>query len=159
MNFALLTIVLALLWAALTGSFSGPNLLLGAVIALAALLLLRGRIGQPSGLRRVLPAVLLAVVFLYELLLSAIKVALVVMAPNLRAQLRPAIVAVPLTVKSDLEITLLANLITLTPGTLSIDVSDDKSVLYVHVLMLEDRARLISGIAEGFEKRIMAVFA
>ncbi|MET3896770.1 multicomponent Na+:H+ antiporter subunit E [Devosia sp. UYZn731] len=159
MNFALLTIVLALLWAALTGNFSGPNLLLGAAIALASLLLLRGRIGQPSGLRRVIPAILLAVVFLHELLLSAIKVALVVMAPNLRAQLRPAIVAVPLTVKSDLEITLLANLITLTPGTLSIDVSDDKSVLYVHVLILEDRARLISGIAQGFEKRIMAVFA
>ena len=159
MNLALLTIVLALLWAALSGSFSGPNLLLGAVIAFTALLLLRGTVGQPSGLRRVIPAVMLAGLFLYELLLSAIKVALVVLAPNLREQLRPAIVAVPLTVKSDLEITLLANLITLTPGTLSIDVSDDKSVLYVHVLMLDDRAKLIAGTVEGFEKRIMAVFA
>lgn len=159
MNFALLTIVLALLWGALTGSFSGPNLLLGAVIATAALLLLRRSVGQPNGLRRVVPAMALAGLFLYELLLSAIKVALVVLAPNLRQQLRPAIVAVPLTVKSDLEIALLANLITLTPGTLSIDVSDDKSMLYVHVLMLDDRASLIAGIAEGFEKRILAVFA
>jgi multicomponent Na+:H+ antiporter subunit E len=159
MNFALLTIVLALLWGALTGSFSGPNLLLGALVGIAALVLLRGRASGQSALRRVVPVVMLAVVFLYELLLSAIRVALVVLAPNLREQLRPAIVAVPLTVKSDVEITLLANLITLTPGTLSIDVSDDKGVLYVHVLMLDDRAKLIAGIADGFEKRIIAVFA
>ncbi|MEO8683865.1 MAG: Na+/H+ antiporter subunit E, partial [Devosia sp.] len=54
---------------------------------------------------------------------------------------------------------LLANLITLTPGTLSIDVSDDRSVLYVHALMLGDRAALLASIASGFERRIKAVFA
>jgi multicomponent Na+:H+ antiporter subunit E len=50
-------------------------------------------------------------------------------------------------------------MITLTPGTLSIDVSDDKSVLYVHALMLEDRATLLAEIATGFEQHILAVFA
>ncbi len=157
MNFAMLSIVLILLWTALTGSFSGPNLLLGAAIAAAALVLLRGSIGHPRTLRRVGPVIVLACVFGYELLASAVRVAMIVLTPKLR--LRPAIVAVPLTVKSDLEITLLANLITLTPGTLSIDVSDDRSVLYVHVLMLRDRAELLAGIATGFEKRILAVFA
>ena len=60
-----------------------------------------------------------------------------VLTPDLRGSLRPAIVAFPLTVKSDAEITLLANLITLTPGTLSVDVSEDRAVLYVHVLTLD----------------------
>jgi len=159
MNFAALTIVLTVLWAALTGSFAGPNLLLGAILAFGASSLLRHRIGGPRGLRKIWPIVALAGMFVYELLSSAISVALLVLSPNLKARLRPAIIAVPLTVKSDVEITLLANLITLTPGTLSIDVSDDKSVLYVHVLLLKDRASLLASIASGFERRIKAVFA
>jgi multicomponent Na+:H+ antiporter subunit E len=158
MKFALLIVVLALLWAALSGGFAGPNLLLGAIIAALALLLLRARIGKLEGVDRVVPIVMLAGLFLSELLLSALKVARLVLTPNMESHLRPAIVAVPLTVRSDLEITLLANLITLTPGTLSIDVSDDKSVLYVHVLTLKDRATLIAEVAQGFERRILAVF-
>jgi multicomponent Na+:H+ antiporter subunit E len=98
-------------------------------------------------------------VFIYELLASAVRVAIIVLTPNLEEKLRPAIVAVPLRLKSDGQITLLANMITLTPGTLSIDVSDDKSVLYVHALMLEDRATLLAEIATGFEQHILAVFA
>jgi multicomponent Na+:H+ antiporter subunit E len=158
MNLAALTIVLTLLWAALTGSFAGPNLVLGAVLAFGALMLLRNRAGAPRGLRKIWPIAVLAAVFVYELLSSAIGVALLVLTPDLNARLRPAIIAVPLTVKSDAEITLLANLITLTPGTLSIDVSDDRSVLYVHALMLKDRASLLGSIASGFERRIKAVF-
>ena len=159
MSFAALIIVLTVLWAALTGSFSGPNLLLGAVLAFGMLSLLRYRVEAPRVLRRIWPIVVLAIVFLYDLLGSAITVALLVLSPNMKARLRPAIVAVPLTVKSDAEITLLANLITLTPGTLSLDVSDDRSVLYVHALVLDDRAALLAGIANGFERRVKAVFA
>ena len=159
MNFAALTIVLTVLWAALTGSFAGPNLLLGAILAFGASLLLRQRIGGPRGLGKIWPVIALGAVFVFELLSSAVSVALLVLSPNLSGRLRPAIIAVPLTVKSDAEITLLANLITLTPGTLSIDVSDDRSVLYVHALMFKDRAALLGSIASGFERRIKAVFA
>ena len=159
MNFALLTIVLTLLWAVMTANFSGANLLLGVVLAFFALLLLRRAVGSPSELRRIWPILLLARLFVYELLASALRVARLVLTPDVNERLRPAIVAVPLTVKSDIEITLLANLITLTPGTLSIDVSDDRSVLYVHALMLDDRAALLSDIASGFEAHIKAVFA
>jgi multicomponent Na+:H+ antiporter subunit E len=158
MNFAALTIMLTVLWAALTGSFAGPNLLLGVILAFGASSLLRDRIGGPRGLGKVWPVIALGALFIYELLSSAVGVALLVLNPGLNARLRPAIIAVPLTVKSDAEITLLANLITLTPGTLSIDVSDDKSVLYVHVLMLRDRAAFLASVASGFERRIKAVF-
>ena len=73
-------------------------------------------------------------------------------------RLAPGIVAFPLTAESDIEITLLANLITLTPGTLAIDVSSDRKKLYIHVLALNDRERLIVAIASGLERRVIEVF-
>jgi len=54
---------------------------------------------------------------------------------------------------------LLANLITLTPGTLSVDVSQDRSLLYVHTLTLSTREALIADIAGGFEAKVREVFA
>jgi len=159
MNLLLLTVLLAVIWAAITGSFSGLNLLLGGAIAILALYLLRDFVTKPRALRQLRRIASLALLFIYELVVSAIRVAIVVLTPNLRDALRPAIVAVPLTVKSDAEITLLANLITLTPGTLSIDVSEDRSVLYVHVLTLASREALIADIATGFEAKVKAVFA
>jgi multicomponent Na+:H+ antiporter subunit E len=158
MNFALISIVLALIWAAITASFSVLNLLLGWGIGLIALWFVREHIASPVLLTRARRIVALGALFFYELTLSAIRVAILVLTPNLKAQLKPAIIAFPLTAKSDPEITLLANLITLTPGTLSVDVSEDRKVIYVHVLSLTDKAELIRGIASGFENRIIEVF-
>lgn len=158
MNSAFLVIVLALGWAGITGNFSGLNLLFGGLVGGVAILILRYSIHQQGALRKAGKVLLLIGLFLYELLVSAVKVALVVLQPNLKAALKPAIVAVPLTVKSDAEITLLANMITLTPGTLTVDVAGDRSVLYVHVLALDSDTALIAGIANGFEARIREVF-
>ena len=58
---------------------------------------------------------------------------------------------------SDWQITLLANLITLTPGTLSVDVSGDRRTLYIHVLDMADREKIIGAIAAGFETRVLEV--
>lgn len=159
MNPAAIVIVLALGWAAITGNVSGLNLVFGGIIGAAAVLLLRSAFAPPRSLRRLRRIISLALLFLYELMVSAVRVAIIVVTPDLKSALRPAIVAVPLTVKSDAEITLLANLITLTPGTLSIDVSDDRSVLYVHVLTLSTRETLIADIARGFETKVKEVFA
>ncbi|HWU16270.1 MAG TPA: Na+/H+ antiporter subunit E [Devosia sp.] len=159
MSPAVIVIVLALGWAAITGNFSGLNLLFGGAIGALAVLLLRSAFAPPRALRKLRRIISLAVLFLYELMVSAIRVAVIVVTPDLKSALRPAIVAVPLTVKSDAEITLLANLITLTPGTLSVDVSDDRSLLYVHVLTLSTREALIADIASGFETKVKEVFA
>ena len=64
-------------------------------------------------------------------------------------------VAIPLDAETDAEITLLANLITLTPGTLSLDVSDDRRVLYIHAMYVDDVEELRRSIKDGFEKRVM----
>lgn len=159
MNLALMIGGLALVWAAITGNFAALNLALGAAIGTATALLLRQWFAQPVALRRMRRILSLALLFLWELLVSAVRVALIVLRPNLRASLRPAIIAFPLTVKSDGEIALLANLITLTPGTLSVDVAEDRSALYVHVLDLVNREALVAEIAGGFERKVREIFA
>jgi multicomponent Na+:H+ antiporter subunit E len=97
----------------------------------------------------------LILLFIKELILSALRVAWLAVQP--RIAIRPAIVAYPLTVTTDAQITLLANMITLTPGTLSVDVSDDRKWLYVHAIDIESREALIGSIAAGFETRILQV--
>jgi multicomponent Na+:H+ antiporter subunit E len=158
MNVGLMVAALALIWAAVTGNFSALNLALGAAIGILITILLRSGFTRPPSSARLRRVVALGVLFLWELLVSALRVALIVLRPNLRTSLRPAIVAFPLSVRSDAEITLLANLITLTPGTLSVDVADDRSTLYVHVLHLADRDRLVADLAAGFEQRVREVF-
>ena len=159
MNLPLMIAGLALIWATITGNFTALNLALGAGVGAITALVLRNWLARPLALRRLRRITSLAVLFLWELIVSAVRVAFVVVRPNLKASLRPAIVAFPLTVKSDAEITLLANLITLTPGTLSVDVADDRSVLYVHVLDLVSRDQLIAEIAGGFERKVQKAIA
>lgn len=91
--------------------------------------------------------------FLWELVISSLRVAWDVVTP--RAYRAPGIVAVPLDAKTDGEIALVANLITLTPGSLSIDVSPDRSTLYVHSMFAEDPEALRESIKSGFERRVL----
>lgn len=158
MSFAATVIVLALLWAVVTGGLSLPNLVLGAAVAALALILLRDRFRSRGRIGRIVRMASLGLLFLRELMMSAVSVAIWTLRPNVRANLSPAIISFPLTVTSDLEITLLANLITLTPGTLSIDVSDDRKLLYVHALDCRDPAALKATIADGFERKIIEAF-
>ena len=158
MNRAAIAIVLALIWASITGNFSFPNLILGAFVSFLALWLVRKDVSTPYYFKKLKLAASLALLFFYELLLSSIRVAALVMSPNLKAKLKPGIIAFPLTAKSDVEITLLANLITLTPGTLSVDISQDQTKLYVHAISVPDKQALIDDIAKGFEAKIIEVF-
>ena len=97
----------------------------------------------------------LIAMFVRELILSALKVAWLVLQPRMR--IRPAIIAYPLTVTTDAQITLLANMITLTPGTLSVDVSADRKTLYIHAIDVASKEALIGEIAAGFETKILGV--
>ena len=91
--------------------------------------------------------------FLRELALSVRDVVLTVIDP--RRVRRSAIVAVPLDVRSDAGISVLANMITLTPGTTSLHVSDDRRVLYVHVMNASDQS--VRQIKDGFERSVLEV--
>lgn len=153
---AFLVALFTLLWLAFSGSFTIPNLLLGIAASALCLFLIRGHL-HPDGRRlRPLKMLSLLTLFIKELALSAWKVAVLVASPKMN--LKPGIFAFPLTVDRDFEITLLANLITLTPGTLSVDVSEDRKVLYVHAIDCSDPAGARRDIAGGFEKKILEAF-
>lgn len=93
--------------------------------------------------------------FLYELVKANIQVAYDVITPKF--YMTPGIVEVPLDAKSDMEITLLANLISLTPGTLSLDVSSDRKVLFVHSMYLSNKEDFIYSIKNGFERKLLEI--
>lgn len=151
MNLFLLNLILALVWGAITASFEPGNLLFGFALGFFSLWLVRHRFDAHNFNRpvRILRLILL---FLAELCLSALRVARDTVSP--RMDFRPAIIAVPLDVKHDVEVMLLANLISLTPGTLSVDVSEDCSTLYIHAMNVDDPEELRREIKDGFERRI-----
>lgn len=146
-----LNLLLALIWAAITGHFTPGNVVAGFILGSAALWLVRSQF-ESRYFERGIQMVRLVLLFLYELVMSAFRVALDVVSP--RMTFRPGIIGVPLDSDSDVQITLLANLITLTPGTLSIDVSTDKSMLYIHAMRADDPEGLVQSIKDGFEAQI-----
>jgi multicomponent Na+:H+ antiporter subunit E len=149
-------LLLAIVWAAITGSASFLNLVFGFVLSALALAIVRESYGGVLYLGRIRRILALLLLFLRELAKSAWAVAVTVMSPKM--DVKPGIFAFPLTVDRDFEIALLANLITLTPGTLSVDVSDDRKTLYVHALDCSDPEAVKRDIAEGFERRILEAF-
>lgn len=152
MNLFLLNLILALVWGAVTASFAPANLLFGFILGFISLWLVRERFDKRNFFRPA-RAARLAGVFLKELFLSGYRVALDTLSP--RMDFEPAIIALPLDLKQDVEILLLANMISLTPGTLSVDVSSDKSTLYIHAMNVDDPDELCREIKEGFERLII----
>lgn len=154
-NRFLSNIILTLIWVALTGNYTFANFLFGFILSYFMLRMIIMGSGS-SKYFVILPKVIAFIFFfLWELIKANLEVAYEVMTPH--HNMTPGIVKVPLDVKSNLEITFLANMITLTPGTLSLDVSDDKKVLYVHSMYIKDREKFIHGIKNGFEKRILEI--
>jgi multicomponent Na+:H+ antiporter subunit E len=156
MTMSALSVVMAVVWAIVSGSFSAHNLLFGFALSLGTLWLLRGQGPGARETSRSLRILSLIGLFLVELAKSAWRVA--VMATRPKLDLHPGIFAYPLRVTGDFQIGLLANLITLTPGTLSVDVSDDRSTLYIHAVDCTDLEAARRDIADGFEKKIMEAF-
>jgi len=154
MNALVLNMVLAGVWAALVGQVDTASVSVGFALGYGVLWILRPIIGGEY--HRKLPMFLSFVLFfMQELVISTLRVAWEVVHPLGRR--RPGVVAVPLDAKSDVEIAVLANLITLTPGTLSLDVATDRSCLYVHAMFVDDPAAVRQAIKQGFERRVLAL--
>jgi multicomponent Na+:H+ antiporter subunit E len=145
---ALLTVA----WGFVTGNFTLVNLVTGFILAYIALWLPSRMWGEVKYFRRLWLILRLIGVFLYELAVSGFTVAKMVMTPGLN--FRSGIIAIPLNTRNDFEITLFANLISLTPGTLSIDVSADRRTLYVHVMATEDPEADKNSMKQAFEQNI-----
>jgi multicomponent Na+:H+ antiporter subunit E len=111
---------------------------------------------MPSTLvSRTVDALSLAGFFAWELLLANFRVAADVLRGN---RIEPAVVAIPLDITSDGEILLLSMLINITPGSVTIDLSDDRRTLYVHVMHMKTAEETRREIKDGFERRVKLLF-
>lgn len=157
MNYFLLNIGLALVWGALTGLFSPTNLAIGFGLGFMTLWAARRALGPSAYFGRMRLAIEFVLFFLAQLVLSNVRVALEVLIPRHRMQAR--VLAIPLDVRTDLQITTLANLISLSPGTLSLEVSADRRTLYIHAMHAADAEAARREIKNGLERRVLALWA
>ncbi|MFB6109498.1 MAG: Na+/H+ antiporter subunit E [Halodesulfurarchaeum sp.] len=161
----LLGLALAFLWLFVRGVVLSPTrvaagLLTGLGIGLPVAYVLRRfytpHIGLVRTIRSIPPAVVYGLLFLKELLTANLDVAYRVLAPSL--PIDPDVIEIPLRVESDLAITTIANSITLTPGTLTMDYDDDTNTLYVHTINATNRTAVVAPIRrwEDYALRIFS---
>lgn len=154
MNIFALNIALAVAWAALTGSFTLGGLGVGFVLGSAALYLAKPLFpGCDDYFLRGWRWVKLCLLFLYELVVSSIAVVWDVITPGTKS--RPGIIAMPLDVEDEMGILLVTNLISLTPGTLSLDVTDDRKTLFIHAMFADDPDAIRAQLKGGMERWVM----
>lgn len=154
MNRFLVNVLLALIWAALTGSFDLANLATGFAVGALVVGIVDERFGG-GYLRWWIRATLFIGFYLREVLVSNAKVLRAILDP--RQDLDPAILALPVGDLGDLEVTVLANLLAMTPGTLPVDVREDEAVLYVHAMFVEDAEATRAWLDEDFVRRVREV--
>jgi multicomponent Na+:H+ antiporter subunit E len=155
MTSLLWNMALALAWVAVTGDLTAGNLALGFGIGFLVLFFTAPILGTRAYARKVIQVLNLALFFVWELILANLRVAYEVLTPGY--QLRPGVIAIPLDVRTDAEILLLTTLITLTPGSFSLDVSADRSELYLHAMYIDDPDQVRRQIKDGFERRVLEV--
>ncbi len=151
----LMNVLLTVIWVALTGSFAYLNFIFGFLISFFVLWIISRDVGERKYFTITFQVVGFFFYFLFEFFKATIQVAFEVM--TRKFQMKPGIIKMPLDAKTDLEITILSNLISLTPGTLVVDVSEDKKVMYIHGMYMEDKEKFIQSIKEGFEKPLLSI--
>lgn len=151
----LLNFCLAFTWMFLKVAYDPITFFVGYFFGLLIIYAFRRFFNTRFYLFRVFSVIKLMFIFLRELILSNISVLKVILKPKL--DIKPGIFALPTELKKDWEITVLANLITLTPGTFVVDISPDNKILYIHAMNIDDVEDSIQSIKNSFEKAIMEV--
>ncbi len=152
-----INLLIAFIWVIFAASLSWTNLVVGFVLGFALLSIYNREYGLRS-----LRLVGFILYVLWEIVLSNLRLAWTIIQPGegMQARLDPGIIAVPLDVTDPLEITVLATVITLTPGTLSVDLGHDQTgqqVLYVHELNVKDAEAFRRDIKHNFERRLLQI--
>ncbi len=154
----LLTLVLALVWVGLTGELTLATFVVGLLLGVIIINLFGKRTLTvlKLNIRHIIPLIQLFFIFLFELLMANLTVLAKVFSPKLN--IKPGIIKVPVEVEGPFWITTLANMITLTPGTLTVEVSPDNKYFYVHCLNIDNEDSIVSDIKGTFEKKIQEVY-
>jgi multicomponent Na+:H+ antiporter subunit E len=150
-----LNIIIAIMWMFLSETYNFTSFLVGYILGIILLFVLQRFVPDSFYMKRTWKFFLLILLFVRELVLSNIEIVKHVYKPKM--DMKPGIFALPIDVKTNFEITLLANLISLTPGTLSVVVSEDHTKIYIHAMDMPDVQESVNEIKNTFEKRIMEV--
>lgn len=151
----LVNIIIAVTWTFLQNSFTITNFLFGYMIGIIILFIIRRFLMFDLYLVRVWAIVKLIMLFIMELVKANIDVVKIVLHPKLNNQ--SGIIALETRLETDIEITLLAALISLTPGTVSMDFSEDNKTIYIHSIDVPHKDEMIEQIQNSFERAIMEV--
>ncbi len=151
----MINFLIAFLWMFLTVSFNASTFIVGFLLGALMLWITKGFFPGRFYMHRVWAVIYLIGLFFKELISANIQVLFLIIQPKM--PIKPAIFALPTVLERDWEITLLSSLITLTPGTLVIDVSEDSKTLFIHALNYGDADEAINSIKNTFEKAIQEV--
>nr|WP_320011767.1 Na+/H+ antiporter subunit E [uncultured Desulfobulbus sp.] len=153
----LMSLCLLVLWLLLAESVAPGHLLLGGLFAFLLPLFTCRFWPNPPRMRRPLLLVPYLLVLLWDIIWANLIVARLILGPADR--LRPAFIRLPLELEQEMAIVMLAHTISLTPGTVSIDLSVDRRSLLIHALDVEDEAELIRTIKKRYEQPLKEIFA
>jgi multicomponent K+:H+ antiporter subunit E len=153
----LLSLTLLLVWLLLVNDMSLGHWLLGALLGWLIPLLSQVFWINPPRIRKPLKLCLFFLRVLGDIVIANLQVAKLILGPS--ASLRPAFVEIPMLLEDELALTMLASIISLTPGTVSADLSDDRKTLLVHGLDVGDEVALVAQIKRRYEAPLLEVFA
>jgi multicomponent K+:H+ antiporter subunit E len=154
--YPLRSIALLLCWLALNQSLHPAHWVLGALIGLVLAPALAALTPRVTTLRRTGLALRLLAVFIGDIIIANIEVARRILGPE--SAIRPRFVWVPLRIANPQGIAVFASMITMTPGTLSVDVSEDRRWLLVHAFNVDDEAALVKEVQQRYERPLMEIF-
>ena len=150
-----INLLLSLFWLLVTGSYTVNNFLLGFILGLLLVYLLRSVLPGRFYIITLYKVIKLIWVFLIELIKANIDVIRIVLHPSLKNE--PAFFTYNTDLKTDWQVVLLSNLITLTPGTIVVGLSDDRTKIYIHAIDFGEKEEEIEGIKSSLEKVVREV--
>lgn len=148
--------LLFVVWLLMNNTLAVGHIFLAATLAFTIPLLVNGLQNPQPTIRKPLLALRYFLLVLMDIVIANMQVAVLILGPLKKIQ--PGFVAVPLDINQNLPITLLASTVSLTPGTVSCDVSEDKRWLYIHALNLVDEQALIHSIKTRYEAPLKEIF-
>lgn len=154
----LLSALLLVCWLWLNNTLAPGQIVLGTAIAAAIPFVTRRFWPDPLVIHHPGKVLAYAALVLYDIVVANLQVAALILGP--RSRLAPAFVRVPLDLHTDFAVTMLASTVTLTPGTISVDVEEDGSggrVLVVHALRSLDPPALVRSIKDRYERRLKEI--
>ena len=152
----LLTLLLWAVWLLLNNTFAPGHVVLGLILAIIIPWLTFHFWTPQATVKRPFVFLRFILVLLYDILVANLHVARRILGSE--RTLRPAFFEVPLDITGDFPITMLASTITLTPGTVSAQLSEDRKRLLVHSLDVEDIAAAIAEIKQRYETPLKEMF-